>query len=94
MSAGTLNINQNGLNNNKVKNDFRDSKVFLQYVHHLLRINEARYIALFMVSGSIKNFSQFIVSIFIFSQYFFSIDFARWKSVGLPHVACIFVIHH
>ena len=34
-----------------------------------------------------KSFSQLVVSIFIFSPYFFSIDFARWKSVGLPHIA-------
>ena len=26
-----------------------------------------------------KNFSQLIASVFMFSQYFFSIDFAQWK---------------
>ena len=29
-----------------------------------------------------KSFFQLIMSIFIFFQYFFSIDFAQWKSVG------------
>ena len=38
------------------------------------------------------SFSQLIVSIFIFPQHFFSIDFAQWKSVGLPHIAYT-VIH-
>ena len=32
-----------------------------------------------------------IVSILTFSQYFFSIDFARWKSVVLPHIAYIVI---
>ena len=31
-----------------------------------------------------KSLSQLIVSIFILSQHFFLINFARWKSVGLP----------
>ena len=39
-----------------------------------------------------KSFSELIVSIFIFSQYFFSIDFVQWKSVGLPRITYI-VIH-
>ena len=34
-----------------------------------------------------KNFSQLIV----FSQCFFSIDFGRWKSVGLPYIAYIVI---
>ena len=29
-----------------------------------------------------KSFSQLIASIFTFSQFIFSIDFARWKSAG------------
>ena len=54
--------------------------------------NDSRYIALFAVSGSIKKlFSIDYVNIYIF-LIFFSIDFARWKSVGLSHIAYI-VIH-
>ena len=37
-----------------------------------LKVNESRYIALFVSSGSIKSFFELIVSIFIFSQYFFN----------------------
>ena len=56
-------------------------------------------IALFVVSGSIKKlfsvacgniyFSQSTIfsNIYLFS-IFFSIHFTRWKSVGLPHIAC------
>ena len=58
-----------------------------------VKIKESRYIALFLVSGSIKKlFSIDCVKIY-FSQsiayYLFSITF---KSVGLPHTADI-VIH-
>ena len=57
-----------------------------------LKINESRYIALFVFSGSIKKlFAIDYVNIYLFS-IFFSIDFTGWKSVGLPHVAYI-VIH-
>ena len=64
------------------------------------KFNKSKYTVLFVVSGSIKKlfsidcvdiyFSQSIVfpNIYFFS-IFFSIDFARWKSVGLPHTACI-----
>ena len=52
-----------------------------------LKLNESRYIALFVVSGSIKKlFSIDCVNIYLFS-IFFSIDFSGWKSVGLPHTA-------
>ena len=45
------------------------------------------YIALFVVSGSIeKLFSIDCVNIYIFSKKF-SIDFARWKSLTLLHIA-------
>ena len=53
------------------------------------KVKEPWYIPLFMVIGSIKKFLPFqkvlrcqkvILSIFIFSQYFFSIDFFWWKS--------------
>ena len=59
------------------------------------KVNESRYITLFVVSGSFKKrflidcvniyFSQSIVytNIYLFS-IFFSIDFPQWKSVGLP----------
>ena len=58
----------------------------------ILKINESRYIALFMVDGSIKKrFSTDYVNIYLFS-IFVSIDFAQWKSVGLPHIDYI-VIH-
>ena len=40
-----------------------------------------------------KVFSQLPVSIFIFSKYFFSIDFTRWKSVGLHHIAFIVILN-
>ena len=52
-----------------------------------LKVKELRYIALivFYQKKKKKN-SQLIVSIIIFSQYFFSIDFATRKSVGItPH---------
>ena len=50
-----------------------------------IKVNKSRYIALSVVSGSIKKlFFQLIVPMFIFSKYFFSLDFAPWKSVGLP----------
>ena len=54
-----------------------------------LKVNESRYIALIVFSGSIKNlFSIDYVNIYLFS-IFFSIHFARWKSVGLLHIAYI-----
>ena len=58
----------------------------------LMEHNRSRYIALFVVSGSIKKiFLIDYVNIYLFS-IFFSIDFARWKSKGLPDIAYI-VIH-
>ena len=68
-----------------------------------IEVNEPRYIVLFVVSESIKKllliecvkiyFSQSIAfgNIYLFS-ILFSIDFAQWKSVILPHIAYI-VIH-
>ena len=45
------------------------------------KVNESRYMAIFLFSGSItKLFSSNCVNIY-FSQYFFSIDFGRWKKV-------------
>ena len=76
---------------------------FLKVSIYLLKVNESRYIALFVVSGSMKKlfsidcvniyFSKSVVlaNIYIFS-IFFSIDFTRWKIVRLPHIAYI-VIH-
>ena len=70
-------------------------------VKSLIKINESRYIGLFMVSGSIKKLFSiiniyFYQSIVFANDYLFSIffliDFAQWKSLGLPHIAYI-VIH-
>ena len=56
-----------------------------------LKINESRYIALLVFSGSIKKtFSIDCVNIYRFS-IFFTIDFARRKNKGLPHIAYILV---
>ena len=41
--------------------------------------------------GEKKNFSQLIMSTLSFSQYSFSIDFARWKSMALLHVVYIVI---
>ena len=58
----------------------------------VIKTNESRYIALFVVSGSIKKlFSNAYGNIYLF-EIFFSIDFSRWKSVVLPHIVYI-VIH-
>ena len=56
-----------------------------------VKVNESRYIALFVFRGSIKKlFSIDSVNIYLFS-IFFSIDFSRWKGVRLPHVAYIVI---
>ena len=56
-----------------------------------LKINESRYVELFVVRGSIKKlFLIDYVNIYLFCNIF-SIDFARWKSVGLPYVAYIMI---
>ena len=59
----------------------------------LVKINESHYIALFVVSGSIKKFFSMNCVNINFSQsvlkYLF---FNKFKSVGLPHIAYI-VIH-
>ena len=53
----------------------------------LLKVNESRYITLFVFSGSIKKFfSTDCINIYLFS-IFFSIDFARWKN--LLSIACV-----
>ena len=65
-----------------------------------IKVNESQCIALFAVSGSIKKlfqscqyfyFSRSIIfaNIHLFSIFFISIDFARWKSVALPHIAYV-----
>ena len=60
-----------------------------------IKVIESRYTALFAVSGPIKKLFSIdyvnYVNIYLFS-IFFSIDFARWISVGLPDIAHI-VIH-
>ena len=62
------------------------------------KVKEPRYIALFMITGSIKMFLLFqkvlkyqkmIVSIFIFSQYFFFNRFCLVEKY--PHVAYIMI---
>ena len=79
------------------EHDMRGSKIkicmFFETSQSLvLKINESQYIALFVVSGSIKKLSSSdYVNIYLFS-IFSSIDFARWKSVVLPHIVYI-VIH-
>ena len=61
-------------------------------VHYYIEINELRYIALSVVCRSIeKLFSIVYVNIYFFLDSF-SIEFVRWKIVGLPHIAYI-VIH-
>ena len=57
-----------------------------------LKNNESQVFHYLWSANLSKSFSQMIMSIFIFSQYFFSIDFSGWESVGLPHIAYI-VIH-
>ena len=53
-------------------------KIFFQ-----IKLNESRYNALYVISRSMKKlFLIDYVKISLFS-IFFSIDFARWKSVGL-----------
>ena len=55
------------------------------FIYLLIKINESRYIASFAVSGSIKKlFSPLIMSIFIFSQYFFQQIFPGGKVRGYP----------
>ena len=46
----------------------------------LTNVTESRYIALFVFDGSTKSFSQLIVSIFIFSQYFLQWIFLAGES--------------
>ena len=54
-----------------------------------LKVNESRYIALFVISLSVKKlFSIDCDNIYVFS-IFTSINFARWKSVGLLHTTYI-----
>ena len=56
-----------------------------------LKVNESWYIALFVVSRSIKKlFSIDYDDIYLFSIYF-PIDFAWWKSVELTHIAYIVI---
>ena len=58
----------------------------------VIKINESRYIALFVVSGFIKKlFTNAYVNIYLF-KIFFAINFTQWKSVVLLHIAYI-VIH-
>ena len=67
------------------------------------KVNDSRYNALFVVSGSIKVFLNY-ANIYLFSIFFsivfaniyllsifFSIGFAQWKGAGLPHVAYIVI---
>ena len=73
------------------KKSTKSAKINLSKIN-LLNVNESRYIALFVVSGSIKKLFSFdYVNIYLFSMLF-SIDIVRWKSVGLPHIPYV-VIH-
>ena len=57
-----------------------------------VKVNKSRYIALFVVSGSIKKvFLIDLVNPYLFSIVF-SIAFARWKTVGLLLISYV-VIH-
>ena len=57
----------------------------------LFKLIDSRYIPLLADSGSIKKlFSIDYANIYLFST-FFSIDFDRLKSVGLPHIAFIMI---
>ena len=50
----------------------------------IAKVNERWYIRHYLCLANLsKSFSQLIVSIFIFSQHCFLIDFGRWKSVWL-----------
>ena len=57
------------------------------------KINESRYVALFVVSGSIKKFLSLDYANTYLFLIFFSIDFDGWKSVGLLYITYI-VIHN
>ena len=57
--------------------------------YFFIKVTESGYIELLWSANLSKSFSQLIVSILIFSQYFF---FNRFSPVGFPHVAYI-VIH-
>ena len=57
------------------------------------KINESRYIVLFVVSGSIKKLISIdYVNIYLFS-IFFSIKFAWWKSLALPNILLLWFIN-
>ena len=55
------------------------------------KINESRYIALFVVSESLTNLLSIDYANIDLFSIFFSINFARWKSVGLSHIAYIVI---
>ena len=60
----------------------------------ILKINDLWYITTLWSAELSKSFSQLIMSIFIFSQYFFQQILKSvndWKSVGLPHIAYIMI---
>ena len=60
-----------------------------KYLRLFFKVNESRYISLFVVSVSIKKlFWSDDVNIYLFS-IFFSIGFPQWKYVKLPHIAYI-----
>ena len=60
------------------------------HFHDIMLLEIKQYFALFLFSRSIKKlFSIDYVNIFLF-PIFFSIDFGRWKSVGLSHITYIY----
>ena len=54
-----------------------------------IKISELQYIALFVVSGSIKKQFCNLLCQYLPFITIFSINFARSKNIGLPHVAHI-----
>ena len=75
-----------------LRTPFLQIQFLLYFKQKMLKVNESRYIALFLVRESIKKFFSIdCVKIDLF-LIFFSIYFALPKRLGLPHIAYI-VIH-
>ena len=80
-------LKDRGYNEKVVRKQILKAREFTR--KDLVKFNESQYIVLFVVSGSIKKlFSIDCLNIYHFS-IFFSIDFAQWKCVALPHIAYI-----
>ena len=89
---------KHGLPKEKLKNGSINDEGKDETPMVVIKINESRYIASFLVSGSSKYFFSNAniylnidnANIYLFS-IFFSIDFSRWKSMGLHYIACIVI---